>query len=341
VAGLVLVGRTLPAPGVVGAMAEALSGSHVPLLAPWYHRADAMRETLDGAELGEADRHPDPLAEAIRWAICEGELVQIIGRGRGVNRTAANPLDVLVLCDVPLPLPVAETMPAAALDPTLPERMLAEGGAVIEAPADAHRAYPRLFPTVEAAKKRFQRDRLGTFPYEGSLIGECPQALRRMDYQRAGPGQRAAVAWFDPLVVPDPEEWLADRLGPLAWCRAADPPPADPPEAELVPVVPGCVPELPPEVIRTPPTTAPPPIELLLGPADLLTVRGPGRQPIVLIEVPRRGPIMGAMAMTPRGPGPWVLLARPPDPDDDLVVPHPAFSSIAARQPGLGRRLPD
>jgi hypothetical protein len=110
---------------------------------------------------------------------------------------------------------------------------------------------------------------------------------------------------------------------------------------ELVPVVPGCVPELPPEVIRTPPTTAPPPIELLLGPADLLTVRGPGRQPIVLIEVPRRGPIMGAMAMTPRGPGPWVLLARPPDPDDDLVVPHPAFSSIAARQPGLGRRLPD
>lgn len=322
VAGLVLVGRTLPAPGSVGAMAEALSGSHVPLLAPWYQRTDATRETLAGAELAEADRHPDPLAEAIRWQICEGELVQIIGRGRGVNRTAANPLDVLVLCDVPLPLPVAETVTSASLDPTLPERMLAEGGAVFEAPGDAARAYPGLWPSadarkrVEAAKKAFQRGRFGTFPYEGILIGECPEPLARADYQVAGAGQRPAVAWFDPLVVPDPEAWLADRLGPLAWCRVADPPATDPPAVELVPVVPGSMPGLVPEAVYLGRVLEPPP-------ADMLLI-GLRNRPLAMIEAPAMGPFMGARAVTPRGLGPWLLLARPPD-DPLAQVPHPAF----------------
>ena len=315
-AGLMLVGRTIPAPGSVGALAEALSGSHVPLLERWYQRTDATRETLAGAELAEADRHPDPLAEAIRWQICEGELVQIIGRGRGVTRTAANPLDVLVLCDVPLPLPVAETVTSASLDPTLPERMLAEGGAVFEVPADAARAYPGLFKNAEAAKKRFQRDRSGTFPYEGVLIGECPEPLARADYQVAGAGQRAAVAWFDPLVVPDPEAWLADRLGVLAWCRVAGPPATDPPAVELVPVVPGSMPDLVPEAVYPGRVLEPPP-------ADMLLI-GPRNRPLAMIEAPAMGPFMGARAVTSRGLGPWLLLARPPD-DPLAQVPHPAF----------------
>lgn len=323
VGGLLVVGRTMPGPGSVGAMAEALSGSAVPLLAPWYQRADAIRETLDGADLAEADRHPDPLAEACRWQIAEGELVQIIGRGRGVNRSAANPLDVLVLCDVPLPLPVAETMPAAALDPILPDRMLAEGGVAFENSGHAAQAYPGMWRTKRAAEQAFYRGRCTTNPYEESLLGKC-RAPRRVAYQVVGPGQRAAVAWFDPWMVPDPEAWLADHLGPLAWCRP-DQPPADPPaEAELVPVVPDSVPGLPPDTLRRPPPPMPPPLDLLLPPAELLTVRGYGDQPIALIEAPRQGPIIGARAVTARGLGLWLLLARPPDPDDGMVM-HPAF----------------
>jgi hypothetical protein len=57
----------------------------------------------------EVDRHPDPICEAVRWHICEGELVQIIGRARGINRTEADPVDVLVMTDAPLPLPLSET----------------------------------------------------------------------------------------------------------------------------------------------------------------------------------------------------------------------------------------
>ena len=339
-AGLLVVGRTMPTPLSVGAMAEALSGSHVPLLSGWYQRTDYTRETLDGAEMAEADRHPDPLAEAIRWTICEGQLLQIIGRGRGVTRTARDPLDVLVLCDVPLPLPVAETMPAAALDPTLPARMLAEGGVAFENSGHALQAYPGMWPSKRAAEQAFYRGRCTTNPYEESLLGECRAPLR-VAYQVAGPGQRAAVAWFDLWVVPDPEAWLADRLGPLAWCRL-DQPPADPPaEADLVPVVPDCVPGLPPEMIRRPPPPVPPPIEMMMPPAELLTVRGRGRQPIVSIEAPRHGPIMGAQLVTLAAPGPWLLLARPPDPDDDLVVPHPAFLAVVIDQPRGRQRLSD
>jgi hypothetical protein len=53
-----------------------------------------------------AYRHPDPLAEAVRFAICEGELMQAVGRGRGVRRRAETPLEVLILTDVPIPIPV-------------------------------------------------------------------------------------------------------------------------------------------------------------------------------------------------------------------------------------------
>jgi putative DNA primase/helicase len=188
---LIVVGRTLPGPDALERMAEARSGSAVALLRPWYKRADAEREMADGSAMpAEADRHPDPLADAIRWQICEGELLQIIGRGRGVNRMESDPLDVLVLTDVPIPLPIAETLTDQALDPTLADRMLAAGGVAFASPDDAARAYPNLWPTREAAKKAFARSSLGTFPYEEFSIGVCPQALplRRLHYQVAGPG---------------------------------------------------------------------------------------------------------------------------------------------------------
>jgi hypothetical protein len=62
-----------------------------------------------------APRHPDPLAEAVRFAVCEGELLQAVGRGRGVRRSTDTPLEVLILTDVPVPLPVNELTTFRAL----------------------------------------------------------------------------------------------------------------------------------------------------------------------------------------------------------------------------------
>ncbi len=229
--GLVVLGRTAPSPGAVERMAEALTGAAVPAISGWYPRAPACRELDDGQELPtEADRHPDPLCEAIRWEITEGELVQIIGRGRGVNRTAAAPLDVLVMTDVPLPLPIHQTLSSADLAPSTADRMLAECGFAFENPAHAALACPSLWPNREAAKKAFERAKLGTFSNRESLIGECPQLppeWRRIDYRRQGQGQGVAVAWFDPLLVANAKASLEKRIGALAWCQTEGEAPGD------------------------------------------------------------------------------------------------------------------
>ena len=67
---------------------------------------------------------------------------------------------------------------------------------------------------------------MAPIPYEEILIGERghprpPQTLPGRQppllvrYHPAGKGQRPRHAWWDPQVIPDPREWLEQRLGPL------------------------------------------------------------------------------------------------------------------------------
>ena len=216
--GIVIIGRTQPRPEVVQSLAEAMTGIALAPLNGWYPRADADREMADGSTMpAEADRHPDPLAERIRWQICEAELVQIIGRGRGVNRTAETPLDVLLMTDVPLPLPLAETLQSRDLDPTPVERMLAAGGAALMSPADASKAYPELWPKADTALKAFRRTEQPDKLLIGYIIREMSgcSSLITVRYQLAGPRHRPTLAVLDTALVPDPRGWLTERLGPL------------------------------------------------------------------------------------------------------------------------------
>lgn len=243
---LVVVGRTQPAPASVERLAEALTGGAVEHVEGWYARGDGVRHTAaTEAVTIEADRHPDPVCEAIRWQVCEGQLVQIIGRVRGVNRTEADPVDVLVLTDAPLPLPVAATLQAADLAPSPDDLMLAAGGMVLENAADVAAAYPSLWTTREAAKKALQRQRaeraagaeVGDIPvYKTLYTGMSPTSpgLVRSAYQVAGAGKSPSVAWCDPALVPDPAAWLAGHVGMLAWCRTDAEP--DPPPSPSAPV---------------------------------------------------------------------------------------------------------
>ena len=112
VGGLIVLGRTLPAPAPseLFAGADRADARRRPEDAGWWypHRGAAhpARGRQDHAVPCEV--HADPTAEAIRWSICEGELIQAMGRGRGVNRTAENPLQIDLLTDVVLPVTVAE-----------------------------------------------------------------------------------------------------------------------------------------------------------------------------------------------------------------------------------------
>ncbi len=314
VSGLVVIGRTAPPPQDVERMAEALTGVAVPPIAGWYPRTTTVRE-MDGGEdmAAEADAHPDPVCEAIRWHATEGELVQIIGRGRGVNRTAAAPLDVLAMTDAPLPVPVHEAIGFADLDPTEADRMLAETGLAFETPRHAAFACPALWQTWEGAKKAMERDeakkgKKGTNPYKNILIGDCPllpPELRRVDYRRTGQGQCDAVAWFDPLMVADAEERLTYFLGKLARCQVApEPPQPRPPSIRLVasadPPAPPPVPMPRPDpqppssgavhmpkpakpVVRVSPENLPPALEPVEG---VFTLRRWGKPTFTVIETP-------------------------------------------------------
>ena len=99
---LVVVGRPLPSDAALAPLAGALF-RHLP--AGGYTTELRGVRMRDGSSRAVRVRaHADDKAELLRAAICDDELIQAIGRGRGVNRSADDPLEVHVLADVALPL---------------------------------------------------------------------------------------------------------------------------------------------------------------------------------------------------------------------------------------------
>lgn len=99
---LVVIGRTQAPPSAVETHAEALFRAPVGTLGGDYY--GHVWKPLSGQDrLVRVERHFDPLAELIRWGICEAELIQAIGRGRPVNRTSASSLEIDIVNFVPLP----------------------------------------------------------------------------------------------------------------------------------------------------------------------------------------------------------------------------------------------
>jgi putative DNA primase/helicase len=213
VAALVVIGRTEAPAYEVERHAMALTGAAVAPVGWYLQDTTLTREMRDGSTVpAVGSRHPDPVAEAVRWQICEGELLQIIGRGRGVNRTADNPLAIWLLTDTVLPIPLDEELRAADLEPGPVDLMLARHGALLS-PAHAARAYPDLFASANAAKKVLdnETERLlfrdkGPFPYERSLIRVWP--LISVSYRINGErgAQEALVA---PHQLDGFRDWLA------------------------------------------------------------------------------------------------------------------------------------
>jgi putative DNA primase/helicase len=91
-------------------------------------------------------------------------------------------------------------------------------GVVLDNAADMAACFPELWPSREAAKKDAQRK--GTNCYYRSLYNSkmSPTSVE-VAYRPVGPGHRDRVARVDLARIPDPEAWLANRLGPLARCE--------------------------------------------------------------------------------------------------------------------------
>lgn len=220
VRGLMVIGRTIPSPAAVEALAGAISGKEPTLIrkGSWYEKAVRGIRSRAGCPVGmEADAHPDAVAEACRWQICEGELIQAIGRARGVNRTPSTPLNIDVLANVCLPLTVDEVVQWSP--PGEEVEMLADG-VVLDSGDDMALAWPGLWETGQAARNWTHRRAAGKVhsvanPYKNSSSIGIRNAVA-FRYQRPGARQKWRTGAYDPAVVPDIRAWLTSRIGELA-----------------------------------------------------------------------------------------------------------------------------
>ena len=117
--------------------------------------------------------------------------------------------------DVPLPIPVSGTVSVKDLAPTPAELMLAAGSVAFSSPVDAHKAFPDLFPSAEAARKGLDRSgsTTGHLPVSTLLTGECPPVLVPVTYQPAGERLKPRKALVTPERLVGLVEWLTNCLG--------------------------------------------------------------------------------------------------------------------------------
>ena len=104
VRGIVVLGRPMPAPGAVETLRGAITGRATPhALAGYYPLVTTTIRGRDGSAVSVyAETHPDPLVDALLRSISDAEIIQAVGRGRGVNRDVDRPLAVYVLGNTPL-----------------------------------------------------------------------------------------------------------------------------------------------------------------------------------------------------------------------------------------------
>ncbi len=205
---LILLGRTAPGPQAIETLAAALSGRMPPSIVnpdpnifSWYPQT-RRSITVKGRRLGRAvmgDQHPDAFCESIRWLSNEGELMQAIGRPRGVNRDKGSPLDIDLLLDTVLPIEVDKVMNWER--PSLYIATAAEG-VMLESVADMKKLWPKLWN--KAGAKR-------------SVAGGVPAlpGFVRVTYQLETLKTNQRIGHFDLTKIPDPKAWLESRLGPL------------------------------------------------------------------------------------------------------------------------------
>jgi hypothetical protein len=241
-----VVGRTLPPAESVTRMAEALGGegirernyveAEVPI--PIARDADGYNTVLV-----KQWHHPHPLAERIRRQICEGGLMQVIGRVRAMWRTATNPVDVNIWTDVPLydsfganeasyniNYPV-EPILWGDINTGPSGLMIGSGGVWLKNSKDAELAYPSVSDADWLREQRsvgfsirrlLYRETHTPRPTKPVLqpLSHAEGTLKAR-YQRKGAGHRPAVAVFLPgFTREQARDWLQARLGPLVLFEA-------------------------------------------------------------------------------------------------------------------------
>jgi len=246
---LITIGRPLPSPKAVEDMGAALTGKPVSLPEHPPSRKGGQPQKMipqnrairlkSGAEEALPCRvFEQPEAELIRQAVTEAAIIQAVGRARGVNRSAANPVEVyMILHDTTVPIAVDEVVQFEDLEPTKIDSMT-ERGLVPQWGADAAKLYPDLWPTAQAARKAYRRAgldveriharcrtsppdggtqaRCRTCPYKDIFIRTCTTPHFLLRFHPNGRGQKARVALVDQARLAEARKQLEEALGSLA-----------------------------------------------------------------------------------------------------------------------------
>ena len=238
---VVVVSRPLPSPAEVEMMAETIFARRVERLqkGEWYPRQNVGRLMSDSTgRRASAFRHPDPFVEAVRFAVCEGEVLQAVGRGRGVQRTVETALEVLILTNVPLPIAVDQLTAWRDLCETGPLDLLLARGVVPLDYAGMVSALPGRFADPAAVKDWFQYHRearstlkniISSARVQGYVTGSDFGGIFHIDsnmdasakvtayrYRRAGSPQRSFVL-VDGAMHAEPRAAVEAILGPLDY----------------------------------------------------------------------------------------------------------------------------
>ena len=237
---LIIVSRPQPGPAEVEIMAETIFGRRVERLpgGSWYPKQPVGRLLADNTgRRALTPRHPDPLVEAVRFVVCEGELLQAVGRGRGVQRTVETSLEVWLLTDVPIPTPVNHLIDSRTMGDAGPLDLLAAKGVVPLDYAGIAAALPDWFegpaeiknwlehrPEIRSKLKRLRQSArdVGVFDlcelcgisHKESNMGESAK-LAAYSYRRAGRRQ-SNVVLVNTTAHAEPRAAVETVLGPLA-----------------------------------------------------------------------------------------------------------------------------
>ena len=211
VSALFLVGRPLPG----SADLHELTGAFFDRSVSGQYSAVDVGVVVNGRPSSaiRAIRHTDPSAETLRAAICDDEVMQALGRGRGVNRTPETPLEVHVMADVVLPIAHDRVMGWEMVCPDLVQHMLFSGVAV-SSPKHASLLYPSVFATDEQARKAFSRGGFkGHFPIR-DIYREM--SLKSASYRLGGRGQGRETAWWIEEIESNARARLEAAVGPIS-----------------------------------------------------------------------------------------------------------------------------
>ena len=208
---LIVVGRPLPSTVDLARVSASLF-RHFPQ--GRYEREVRSIHLHDGTAVVSTLAHPDAKAELLRAAICDDEVIQAVGRGRGVNRTAESPLEVEVLADVALPLVYRRVLAWEVARPDIVQGMLLAGIA-LDSPSDAARVHPKLFASAHVAESSFRRAGFN----RQNPIGRSHRGMtvKSAAYRRAGRGRSwQHAAWLADDAHEDVRVRLEAVLGPFA-----------------------------------------------------------------------------------------------------------------------------